>query len=68
MTYELIDGGIADGGGILYDAHTISDLTPAAKDRLVELCNHPDYAGWEWAARFLIAEGLYTESEADNDL
>lgn len=67
MTYKLIDGAIVEDGAVLYESDSIADLVPVAKVRLVELCNHPNYTGWEWAARFLIAEGLYTESEEKND-
>jgi hypothetical protein len=67
MTCKLIEGAIVEGSGIVYESDSIADLVPAAQRRLAELCNDPDYEGWDWARRILIDEGLYTpESEADD--
>ena len=72
--YVVEDGAIVDKlGGLLYDADTIADLSPAARQRLAEIHSLDVDLEWEgslaeniWGAwDILIAEGLMPEEQPD---
>lgn len=52
---------VAEGGGILYDAQDIADLSRKARKRLAAIHTADQNIDWEHASEILEREGLITE-------